>query len=184
MPLRATLVGFADHNMRLRTLVLLSLLTVLPCAGQSGQTAANNVDAGLDKTLAVLDAHAASTLLPRAARLLASLRNQMRDPDSFVLEKISRTVIEPLSPERAKKKIGKREAKANAAYAATVGTEIFCFQFRSRNGYGGMDRAIAEARGGEPVVVFDSNVAELLHPHGCGGEDLTARLLEWTATQK
>lgn len=151
--------------MRLRKLLLLSLLAALPCAAQNGQAPANNGD---------------DAMLPRAARSLTSLRDRMRDPDSFVLEKISRSVIEPLSPERAKK-IGKKQAQA---YTATVGTEIFCFQFRSRNGYGGMDRAIAEARGGNEPFVLDENVAELIHPHGCGGEDLTARLSEWTAKQK
>jgi hypothetical protein len=118
---------------------------------------------------------AANAILVRAANSLTSLRNRMRDPDSFVLEKIARSVIQPLSPERAKK-IGKKQAQA---YAVTVGTEIFCFQFRSRNGFGGMDRAIAEARGGNEPVILDANVAELIHPSGCGGEDLTNRLLEF-----
>ncbi len=146
--------------MRLRTLLLLPLLAGLPCAAQNSQAPNNNRD---------------DAMLPRAAQSLISLQNRMRDPDSFVLEKVSRTVIEPLSPERAKK-IGKKQAQA---YAATVGTEIFCFQFRSRNGFGGMDRAIAEARGGNEPFILDENVAELIHPHGCGGDDLTARLSEW-----
>jgi hypothetical protein len=42
-----------------------------------------------------------------------------------------------------------------------------------------MDRAIAEARGGNEPVVLDGNVAELIHPRGCGGDDLTNRLLEF-----
>jgi hypothetical protein len=151
--------------MRLLKVSLLSLLVALPCIAQSSQAPNNNGD---------------DSVLPRAAQSVISLQNKMRDPDSFVLEKISRNVIEPLSPERAKK-IGKKQAQA---YAATVGTEIFCLQFRSRNGYGGMDRAIAQARGGNQPVVFDANIAELVYPHGCGGEDLTARLLDWTAKQK
>lgn len=151
--------------MRLLEVLRLSLLVALPCTAHSSQAPNNNGD---------------DAVLPRAAQSLLSLHNKMRDPDSFVLEKISRSVIEPLSPERAKK-IGKKQAQA---YAATVGTEIFCLQFRSRNGYGGMDRAIGSARGGNEPVVLDASVAELVYPHGCGGEDLTARLLDWIAKQK
>ena len=144
-------------------LLLLPLLAALPCLAQSGEVRKSD-----------------DAMLTRAALSVVALKNQMRDPDSFVVEKVSRSVVEPLSPERAKS-IGKKRAQA---YAATVGTEIFCFQFRSRNGFGGMNRSIAEARGGSEPFVMDDSVAALLHPNGCGGADITAQLLEWADRHK
>ena len=146
------------------SVLLVALLAGIPCAAQNDQTAKNNSD---------------DAMLARAGMSLASLYGQMRDPDSFVLEKVTRRTIEPLTAEQAKR-IGKKQARA---YAATVGTEIFCFEFRARNGFGGMNREIAQARGEVRAVIFEKSVAELTNPNGCEGDDLTAHLREWAAKQ-
>jgi hypothetical protein len=96
-----------------------------------------------------------------AAGYVRQLRNQMRDPDSFVLEKVFTHIIPPLTKEQTKR-MGKKEA---AKWTATrVGSTQFCFEYRGRNGFGGMNREVASTADIEGAVnhePFVNSCAEL-----------------------
>jgi len=93
-----------------------------------------------------------------ATRYVRQLQNQMRDPDSFVLERVFSHVIEPLTKQAAKR-IGKKEA---AKWADRVGTIEFCFEYRSRNGYGGMNRGVAVAPIDGTVVPYSDALLDIV----------------------
>jgi len=93
-----------------------------------------------------------------ATQYVRQLQNQMRDPDSFVLERAFSHVIEPLTKQAAKR-MGKKEA---AKWADRVGTIEFCFEYRSRNGYGGMNRGVAVAPIDGTIVPYSDALLDIV----------------------
>lgn len=105
-----------------------------------------------------------------AAGYVKQLRATMREPESFVLEAVFIHTIPPLTKQQAKR-MGKKEA---ANWTATrVGTTQFCFEYRGRNGFGGMGREVAANADIPRLVTVESFV------HSCtelwpDAKDITA----------
>lgn len=98
-----------------------------------------------------------SEIVETARGYVKQLQRQMRDPDSFALDGAFRKVLEPQTKEQAKR-VGKKKA---ADYAKRVGTVEFCFEYHSRNGYGGMNRGLAVTVG-PAVVPFEQSTLDLI----------------------
>ena len=98
------------------------------------------------------------TNIATAIKYAQELRDRMRDPDSFVVDRVFTQVLEPLTKQQAKR-LGKKEA---ARYTNYVGTTEFCFEYRSRNGYGGMNRGLAITSWEGNLVPFDQNILDLI----------------------
>jgi len=103
-------------------------------------------------------AQEAQTDIETARKYITQLHERMRDPDSFVLERVFRRVVQPLTKQEAKR-LGKKGA---AAYERTVGLTEFCIEYRSRNGFGGMDRGVADTLPSGELVVFDPDILDLV----------------------
>jgi hypothetical protein len=101
-----------------RTLAALLLLTACAAAQSSDTPKAS------DKQIA------------DAAAAIAQLRGSMRDVESFGLDKAYYSTVQDYTPEQVKK-FGK---KFIAKYPRHVGATLYCFEYRARNGYGGMNR--------------------------------------------
>jgi hypothetical protein len=121
--------------------VIIAATLALSCAGSFAQS----------------DTAKADPTIATATAYVRQLREQMRDPDSFVFERAFIHVIEPLTKEAAKR-MGKRDA---AKWADRVGTIQYCFEYRSRNGYGGMNRGVAAALNGI-LIPYEQGLLDLV----------------------
>jgi len=100
-----------------------------------------------------------------ARKVILELRSQMKDPDSLMVQHIYSHFNGPLTEKELKRIPRKMASKYHE------GTSNFCFEFRSRNGYGGYAFGIAHTLWGQLWILepdelqrFDS--CSKLHPFG------------------